>query len=1486
MSAVTYVSNSNVFLSGSPASFNFTTSTNYGRVLFFSAGIMDDRESRRITSVTYGSQNFTFLRRDVSGSGNGSGMASEIWYLLNPNSGTNAVVVRQGTASRKVMGVVEYRGVTSVGSSNSVAGDVSSLVLTLQTTSPRSVIAGFFAQKLDFWSGLFGVSFSTGSGMTSRWNRQGYYNLEFIRGMEWDRTTVSSGYYNVTCTSNRTGYSALSAVELKPSAPSVSSVVPAVGYTGGGNSVTITGANFDNGCSVSFGGAAAASVTYINSGTLRVITPPHSAGTVDVTVTNLDGQSAVGAGLFTYSIYQTPSLSSVSPVSGTSLGGTYVLISGSNFVNGCSVTFGGLPVQGLNFISSSSLGVTTPANSAGAVDVVVTNPDNQSASLPQGYTYIRPAPEVLSCEPASGLTSGGQQITVRGKYFIAGCSASFDGLPASVTFIDSSTLTAITPSHAAGAVNVRVTNPDSQYGVLTGGFTYFVNSPPQVMSVSPASGPTTGGQSITVTGTGFASGCTALIGANAAAVTYIDSTTIALLTPARAAGTVDIRVTNPDTQYAVLPASYTYAVPPSILAVSPPSGKTTGGQTITVSGVNFRAGCAVFLDSLPCAVTRVSSAQLLLTTPPHSQSYVDVRVDNTDFTSGTLVSGFYYDGTAPVISLNTGGSSVTVAAGTAYVEYATAADDFDGDITSRIARVITDSLGATKPSVSTALPGFYTITYDVSDTAQNAALRQTRTVFVTDQTPPVISLNGGGPSVYITVGDTYIEQATASDNVDGNITSSIARVVRDSLNNVVPDVSTAAAETYTITYDVQDSAGNSATQVTRVVHVIGLAITAITITNPADKLVYGVGEALDLSGLVVTAVFEDSSTALLSVNQLHISGFDSSNTVNAQAITVEYSGQTDVYYVDIVAVTSIAVTAPPLKTVYDIGEPLDLTGLQVTATYSNGSSAVVAVTGSDISGFSSASAVNNLELTVTYSGKTANFYVDIVPTLASIAVTAEPFKKVYDIGESLDITGLVVTGTYTDGSTRIETIMPADVTGLDTSAAAVGQVLTVTYGGKTAYYTVDVVPTLVSIAITKPANKVVFRVGQLLDISGLEVTGTYTDGNTAIEAVSLSDVSGFDSSVSVTGQLLTINIKGRTTTYTVDIIQPELISIAVTSQPLKQVYSLYEALDITGLVVTGTYDDMSTQVLPVNESNISGFDSTTPASPLTLTVTYMGKNAFFDVSVLANPPIVDSCEPETGDSAGGTSVTIYGDKFVAGCTVTFDGHPATNVTVVDEFTITANTPACAAGIVNVVVTNPDGLSGTGYGIFTYTGATATPSRSATQTVTPTITVTRTNTPYYSPTVTPTITVTFTHTSTRTVTPTVTATPTFTITLTHTTSPTSTDTPTITPTFTATPTVTVTSTPTFRPVEHGGTYVCPQPAYDTVNFIFGSNVAGDAVIHIFNAAGIPVAELSGTAEVSAANRITLDLKGFAPGVYYYIVRVKGMNFKANKFLVAK
>src|SRR5262249_39959421 len=139
---------------------------------------------------------------------------------------------------------------------------------------------------------------------------------------------------------------------------------------------------------------AAANISVTSSTSISATTPAHSAGAVNVVVTNADGQSGSLPGGFTYT-NPPPTVSAVSPTSGSVNGGTTVTVTGTGFLSGATVKFGGIAATGIAVNSSKSSTATTPAHGAGTVDVSVTNSDGQSGTLTNGFTYTTATTETV-----------------------------------------------------------------------------------------------------------------------------------------------------------------------------------------------------------------------------------------------------------------------------------------------------------------------------------------------------------------------------------------------------------------------------------------------------------------------------------------------------------------------------------------------------------------------------------------------------------------------------------------------------------------------------------------------------------------------------------------------------------------------------------------------------------------------------------------------------------------------------------------------------------------------------------------------------------------------------------------------------------------------------------------------------------------------------------------------------------------------------------
>ncbi len=240
------------------------------------------------------------------------------------------------------------------------------------------------------------------------------------------------------------------------------------------------------------------------------------------------------------------------------------------------------------------------------------------------------------------------------------------------------------------------------------------------------------------------------------------------------------------------------------------------------------------------------------------------------------------DTTPPVITLF-GDNPQVITTGTAYTELgATATDNVDGNIT---ASIVIDA-----SAVDTSTLGSYTVTYNIMDAAGNAATEVTRTVTVVpDTVPPVITLLGDNPQV-ITTGTAYTELgATATDNVDGDITASIV------IDASAVDTSTPGS--YTVTYNVMDAAGNAATEVTRTVNIVVPPDTVppvITLLGDNPQIIttgtayteLGATATDDVDGDISGSIVIDSSAVDTSTAGSYSVTYDVSDSSGNAAVTV------------------------------------------------------------------------------------------------------------------------------------------------------------------------------------------------------------------------------------------------------------------------------------------------------------------------------------------------------------------------------------------------------------------------------------------------------------------------------------------------------------------------------------------------------------------------------------------------------------------------
>jgi len=196
----------------------------------------------------------------------------------------------------------------------------------------------------------------------------------------------ASGNYTVTttasgCTSAASAPTTVT-VNPNPNATITASATVVTGSTGNIASVANAGAGatytwgITNGTIT--GGAGTNSITFTAGavGTLSLnVTVTTSAGCSDSKSANINVTLAP------------PSIGSITPSAGPYFGTTPITVNGANFVSGATITLGGTAATNVVFVSSTKLTAKTAAHAGGIVNVVVTNPDTQSATLVNGFTY-------------------------------------------------------------------------------------------------------------------------------------------------------------------------------------------------------------------------------------------------------------------------------------------------------------------------------------------------------------------------------------------------------------------------------------------------------------------------------------------------------------------------------------------------------------------------------------------------------------------------------------------------------------------------------------------------------------------------------------------------------------------------------------------------------------------------------------------------------------------------------------------------------------------------------------------------------------------------------------------------------------------------------------------------------------------------------------------------------------------------------------------
>jgi len=306
----------------------------------------------------------------------------------------------------------------------------------------------------------------------------------------WDVTVITPAGTSAFVSADRVTLTAASA-------PAVSGLGTSSGSTAGGTLVTVSGSGFTAADAVLFGAVPATNFTVISDTSVTAIASAQAAGTVDVTIVGPTGNSVVGSSdQFTYSAASSPTVTGLSPTSGSVNGGTVVTITGTNFTAATAVTFGSLAAASFTVVSGTTILATEPAKtSTGNVYVTVTTAGGTSStgSASQFDNTTGTTPSITALSPSSGPVGGGNTVTFTGVGFTGASQVTYAGGQLSAT-----------------------------------------------------SGPTGGGTFVSVTGSNFTTATFVKFGIGyASSYTILSDTQLTAIAPfAMGAGTVDVTVVN------------------------------------------------------------------------------------------------------------------------------------------------------------------------------------------------------------------------------------------------------------------------------------------------------------------------------------------------------------------------------------------------------------------------------------------------------------------------------------------------------------------------------------------------------------------------------------------------------------------------------------------------------------------------------------------------------------------------------------------------------------------------------------------------------------------------------------------------------------------------------------------------------------------------------------------------------------------------------
>ncbi len=368
---------------------------------------------------------------------------------------------------------------------------------------------------------------------------------------------------------------------------------PSVAPSTGGVEITLIGSGFSEPLGLSFGDQSAATIDRVNDEQIRAKLPPLPPGSTDIVLTTADERVEVSDAL---TIFDPIAITHVAPTTGHPDGGDTIDIEATGLTADTQVRIGDQSAS-IDAIDpdAGTISITTPAGDPGTADIRLLN-DYAIARIADGYLYTTEVDTGLhAVSPSRAATDGSSTHVLSGTGLDApGISVHVAGSPATILNASAHFIEFEAPSNPPGPATVEVLDDSQPVDALDDGLYYL--DPIAIDALSPSSGDTAGGDTLTLSGQGLDQIQELYLGARSASFEIIDDSTLEVTTPAAQPGPVDLRAVDDTGQDHHLEDAFVYTAEPQIWGFTPTRGSVAGNTFVTLHGKGLADAQSLSLD--------------------------------------------------------------------------------------------------------------------------------------------------------------------------------------------------------------------------------------------------------------------------------------------------------------------------------------------------------------------------------------------------------------------------------------------------------------------------------------------------------------------------------------------------------------------------------------------------------------------------------------------------------------------------------------------------------------------------------------------------------------------------------------------------------------------------------------------------------------------------------------------------------------------------